>query len=128
VCNNDVTWHGPPFVWLPQLAHVHDGSLVGNDAACVHADNTNATLCWGQDQDQDQGGRSDARSGPAAAAAAWRNCTKTWHHSWVHDCREKCVRGDDNTYNLSAHHLVRARFVPGVWYNNNVNNQTASRC
>ena len=34
------------------------------------------------------------------------NCSKTWHHSWVHDCREKGVRGDDFNLNLTMHHLV----------------------
>ena len=30
------------------------------------------------------------------------NCTKVWHHSWVHDCREKGVRGDDFNLNLTS--------------------------
>ena len=34
------------------------------------------------------------------------NCTKYWHHNWVHDCREKCMRGDDFTWQLHGHHLV----------------------
>ena len=34
------------------------------------------------------------------------NCSKVWHHSWVHDCREKGVRGDDFNLNLTMHHLV----------------------
>jgi hypothetical protein len=34
------------------------------------------------------------------------NCTKEWHHNWVHDCREKCMRGDDYTFQLHGHHLV----------------------
>ena len=29
-----------------------------------------------------------------------------WHHNWVHDCKAKCVRGDDFTKNLTLHHNV----------------------
>jgi hypothetical protein len=29
-----------------------------------------------------------------------------WHHNWVHNGSEKCVRGDDQTRNLTVHHCV----------------------
>ena len=69
--------------------HVHDGGLIGLDHACVHADNTFVS-CMNY-------------SLPAEQRA---NCVKIWHHSWVHDCREKGVRGDDYNLNLTMHHLV----------------------
>eukprot|EP01050_Picozoa_sp_SAG11_P008980 SAG11_NODE_819_length_7017_cov_3.801821_1_plen_396_part_00 len=69
--------------------HVHDGGLIGLDNACVHADNTFVS-CMNY-------------SLPFEARA---NCTKVWHHMWVHDCREKGVRGDDRTLNLTMHHMV----------------------
>ena len=34
------------------------------------------------------------------------NCSKVWHHNWVHDCREKGLRGDDLNVNLTIHHTV----------------------
>ena len=81
------------YCWLvaPQLSflHVYDGGLIGLDNACIHADNTFVSCM-------------DTRL-PIAERA---NCTKVWHHSWVHDCREKGVRGDDQNVNLSIHHLV----------------------
>ena len=66
-------------------SHVYDGGLIGNDDACVHADNS--MTCCGYPKCSD-------------------NCTKEWHHMWVHDCREKCMRGDDYTWSLHGHHLV----------------------
>eukprot|EP01043_Picozoa_sp_COSAG02_P027513 COSAG02_NODE_1628_length_11586_cov_3.954644_5_plen_729_part_00 len=69
--------------------HVHDGGLIGLDNACVHADNTFVD-CMNY----------------SLPAAQRTNCTKEWHHSWVHDCREKGVRGDDFNLNLTLHHLV----------------------
>ena len=69
--------------------HVHDGGLIGLDHACVHADNTFVS-CMNY----------------SLPAAQRTNCSKTWHHSWVHDCREKGVRGDDFNLNLTMHHLV----------------------
>lgn len=70
-------------------SHVYDGGLIGNDDACVHADNS-GTPC---------------QPDPATGAITI-NCTKNWHHNWVHDCREKCMRGDDFTFQLEAHHNV----------------------
>ena len=66
-------------------SHVYNGGLIGNDDACVHADNS-LTSCGEKNSTDD--------------------CTKTWHHNWVHDCREKCMRGDDYTWQLHGHHLV----------------------
>jgi uncharacterized lipoprotein NlpE involved in copper resistance len=34
------------------------------------------------------------------------NCTKQWDHNWVHDCREKCVRCDDNSRGCDINHCV----------------------
>ena len=69
--------------------HVYDGGLVGNDDACVHADNSYTTCV------------------PVPGSAGPHiNCTKMWHHNWVHDCREKCMRGDDYTWQLHGHHNV----------------------
>ena len=67
----------------------NDAEALSLAQACVHADNSfvdcmNYTI-------------------PRAQRT---NCSKTWHHSWVHDCREKGVRGDDFNLNLSLHHLV----------------------
>lgn len=74
------------------FVHVHDGGLIGNDDACVHADNSD-TQCipW-------------PAKYPNSTVA--NHCHKQWHHSWIHDCREKCVRGDDYTWQLEGHHLV----------------------
>ena len=62
--------------------HVSRGGLIGGDDACIHADNAPVPC--------DQGA----------------NCTKDWHHNWVHDCREKCVRCDDGSRGCSIHHMV----------------------
>lgn len=69
--------------------HVYDGGLIGLDNACIHADNTFVSCM--------------DLSLPTTERA---NCTKVWHHSWIHDCREKGVRGDDHNVNLTMHHLV----------------------
>ena len=61
--------------------HISRGGLIGGDNACLHADNT-PTDCGTQ------------------------NCSKEWHHNWVHDCREKCVRCDDGSESCSVHHAV----------------------
>ena len=60
-------------------------TTIGLDQAGLHIDNLDAhtdTLC-----DEN-------------------NCTKAWHHNWVHDARDKCARGDDGTVDLSFHHNV----------------------
>ena len=77
------------FIVILDFSQVHDGGLIGLDHACVHADNTFVD-CMNY-------------SIPLAQRS---NCSKTWHHSWVHDCREKGVRGDDYNLNMTMHHLV----------------------
>ena len=72
-----------------EYSHVHHVGMIGLDSAGIHADNTEVS-CMNY-------------SIPAAERA---NCTKEWHHNWVHDCREKCVRGDDYNLNLTVHHSV----------------------
>eukprot|EP00040_Diaphanoeca_grandis_P043503 m.268260 g.268260 ORF g.268260 m.268260 type:complete len:753 (-) comp77793_c0_seq1:190-2448(-) len=64
-----------------RYTHVVNGGLIGGDNAGIHADNApvNCTL---------------------------RNCSKTWHHLWVHNCREKCVRCDDGSESCEVHHAV----------------------
>ena len=66
--------------------HVHQGGLLGSDDACVHADNS-ASRCG-------RGNTSTVR------------CGKHWHHNWVHNCLAKCMRGDDNTQNLTMSNNV----------------------
>ena len=63
--------------------HVFGAGSIGKDDAGIHADNSRASC-----------GKAEGR------------CVKTWHHNWVHDCKAKCVRGDDFTTNLSMHHNV----------------------
>ena len=65
--------------------HVYNGGLLGSDDACIHADNS-AAHCGS--------GSSTSR------------CLKHWHHNWVHDCLAKCMRGDDNTQNLTMSNNV----------------------
>ena len=69
--------------------YVHHAGLIGLDSAGIHADNTPVS-CMNF-------------SMPAAQRA---NCTKVWSFNWVHDCTEKCMRGDDFNLNLTAHHNV----------------------
>jgi hypothetical protein len=64
-----------------RYTHVSHGGLVGGDDACIHADNT-PTDC------------------------NHNNCSKAWHHNWVHDCREKCVRCDDGSESCLVDHNV----------------------
>lgn len=64
------------------FSHVFGAGLIGLDDAGIHADNSRANnLHCGGDR-----------------------CIKVWHHNWVHDCKAKCVRGDDFTKNLTLHH------------------------
>eukprot|EP00755_Sulcionema_specki_P007295 Sspe_Gene.37859::Locus_18261_Transcript_1_3_Confidence_0.400_Length_2705::g.37859::m.37859 len=67
------------------FAHISQGGLIGCDNACLHADNLPT---------------------PCMYNTSKSNCTKFWHHNWVHNCREKCVRGDDATVNLTTGHNV----------------------
>lgn len=69
--------------------HVYEIGLIGLDSAGLHADNT-VVSCM--DYSLPAGQRAD--------------CVKHWHHNWVHDCREKCVRGDDYNLNLTVDHSV----------------------
>lgn len=70
-------------------SHVYHGGLTGLDSAGIHADNTYVScMNWTLPPDRRA------------------NCTKVWHHNWVHDCREKCMRGDDGNLNLTTHHNV----------------------
>ena len=56
--------------------HLSQGQLIGLDQAGIHADNL------------------DAHTSQLCSVG---NCTKEWHHNWVHDQREKGIRGDDGT-------------------------------
>ena len=67
-------------------AHVFDGGLVGGDDACIHADNSPVPC--------------------SLAPGSGANCSKNWHHNWVHNCREKCVRCDDGSMGCNVHHNV----------------------
>ena len=67
------------------FVHLSEGQLVGLDQAGIHADNLDAHT---------------------SELCQERNCTKEWHHNWVHDQREKGIRGDDGTQNTSIHHCV----------------------
>ena len=68
-----------------EFVHVLNGGLIGCDHAGIHADNLPTPCMY------------DTNAS---------NCTKSFHHNFVHDCREKCVRGDDATVNLTVHHNV----------------------
>lgn len=36
----------------------------------------------------------------------WNAAGVEWHHNWVHDANEKCIRADDQSMNMSVHHNV----------------------
>ena len=36
----------------------------------------------------------------------WTAAGNIWHHNWIHDTSEKCVRADDVSQNLTVHHCV----------------------
>ena len=72
-----------------RYTHVHHVGLIGLDSAGLHADNTYVS-CMNF-------------SAPPSDRA---NCSKIWHHNWVHHASEKCVRNDDYGLNLSVHHTV----------------------
>jgi len=63
------------------LCHLSYAGLIGGDVASLHADNTHV----------------DCNK---------NNCRKLWHHNWVHNCREKCVRCDDNSRNCTIYDNV----------------------
>jgi hypothetical protein len=66
------------------FSHVFGAGLIGLDDAGIHADNSRAN----------------------GVHCAGERCVKVWHHNWVHNCKAKCVRGDDFTKNLTVHHNV----------------------
>ena len=68
------------------FSHLSEGQLIGLDQAGIHADNLDAHF--------------------SALCGGVNNCSKHWHHNWVHDQREKGIRGDDGTLNTSIHHNV----------------------
>ena len=42
----------------------------------------------------------------ALYSGGWSTAGLEWHHNWVHEHREKCVRCDDQSANASVHHNV----------------------
>lgn len=44
----------------------------------------------------------------------WQAAGTLWVQNWVHDMTEKCVRGDDQSRNMTVHHNVCAGFFWGV--------------
>lgn len=42
----------------------------------------------------------------ALYSGGWNASGIVWHHNWVHDHLEKCVRGDDQSLNMTVHHNV----------------------
>eukprot|EP01060_Flectonema_neradi_P007945 TRINITY_DN15659_c1_g1_i2.p1 TRINITY_DN15659_c1_g1~~TRINITY_DN15659_c1_g1_i2.p1 ORF type:complete len:668 (+),score=92.58 TRINITY_DN15659_c1_g1_i2:78-2081(+) len=66
-------------------AHVSMGGMIGCDHAGIHADNLPT---------------------PCMYKAGSSNCTKSFHHNVVHDCREKCMRGDDASLNITMHNNI----------------------
>lgn len=49
----------------------------------------------------------------ALYTGGWSAAGLHWHHNWVHDASEKCVRADDQSRNISVHHNVM--FNCGQW-------------
>jgi len=42
----------------------------------------------------------------ALYTGGWKSAGLHWHHNWVHDATEKCVRADDQSRNMTVHHNV----------------------
>ena len=42
----------------------------------------------------------------ALYTGGWRSAGSHWHHNWIHDASEKCLRADDQSANMSVHHNV----------------------
>lgn len=42
----------------------------------------------------------------ALYTGGWSSAGLHWHHNWVHDATEKCIRGDDQSRNMTVHHNV----------------------
>ena len=66
-------------------AHVSMGGMIGCDHAGIHADNLPT---------------------PCMYKANSSNCTKSFHHNVIHDCREKCFRGDDASLNMTVNNNI----------------------
>ena len=95
------------------------GGLVGKDDACIHADNS-MTPCrnrqhrpWCQKHWHHNCATASASHAPTSTLNRKLESLQlsVWPHvsfaaAGVHDCRGKCMRGDDFTQNLSMHHNV----------------------
>ena len=66
-------------------AHVSKGGMIGCDHAGIHADNLPTPCMYNRSAS---------------------NCTKSFHHNIVHDCREKCMRGDDASLNITMNNNI----------------------
>ena len=42
----------------------------------------------------------------ALYSGGWNTAGLEWHHNWIHEHREKCLRCDDQSANASVHHNV----------------------
>ena len=42
----------------------------------------------------------------ALYSGGWHTAGLDWHHNWIHEHREKCVRCDDQSANATVHHNV----------------------
>lgn len=68
------------YVWLK------NGTNIGLDSAALHADNLD--------------------SGKEFGLCYRNNCTKHWHHNWIHSHQEKGMRGDDASFNMTVNNNV----------------------
>ena len=42
----------------------------------------------------------------ALYTGGWNSAGQHWHHNWIHDATEKCLRADDQSANMTVHHNV----------------------
>ena len=49
---------------------------------------------------------SNANIGALLYTGGWGAAGLQWHHNWLHDASEKCLRGDDQSENMTVHHNV----------------------
>jgi hypothetical protein len=42
----------------------------------------------------------------ALYTGGWQAAGTRWHHNWIHDTSEKCLRADDQSENMTVHHNV----------------------
>ena len=42
----------------------------------------------------------------ALYTGGWASAGLHWHHNWIHDASEKCLRADDQSRNMTVHHNV----------------------